>query len=99
MQISSSINDSEMTLVLAGKLTVNTTPDLEAAIGQAPPDVCDIYIDLEELDYVSSAGLRIIVAASKLASSRGGTLRLLKPQAEVMDVFDMTGLSEILTIE
>ena len=55
-------------------------------------------IDLANLEYVSSAGLRVLVGAQKLASRAGGELRLLHPSKDVRDIFEMTGLAEIMTI-
>ena len=59
----------------------------------------DLIIDLSEVDYVSSAGLRVFVATDKLAVKRGGTFTLLHPCADVYDVLEMTGLVDIFTIE
>lgn len=99
MEVKTSIVESRALIEPAGKLTVQTSPDLSAAVDRLPSDVCDIDIDLAAVDYVASAGLRVLVAADKLAVKRGGTLRLLHPGDEVMEVLDMTGLSEVLTIE
>ena len=99
MEISTSVEGTKATFKVEGKLTVQTAPRLENAIGQVPDDTCDFDIDLANVTYVSSAGLRVIVAADHLATSRGGTLRLLNPADEVMEVFSMTGLSEALAIE
>ena len=98
MEISTSVEGTKATFKVKGKLTVQTAPNLGSAIGQVPGDVCDFDIDLTDVTYVSSAGLRVIVAADHLTASRGGTLRLLNPGDGVMEVFDMTGLSEVLTI-
>lgn len=99
MEIKSSVEESKAIFELEGKLTVQTSPDLGAVIEQTPSQVCDIDIDLSGVDYVSSAGLRVFVAADKLATSRGGTMRLISPNADVMEVLEMTGLSEVFTIE
>ena len=82
-----------------GKLTVQTSPDLSAVVEQLPSNVHDIDIDLSGVDYVASAGLRVLVATDKLAVKRSGTMRLLHPCEDVMEVFEMTGLSEVFTIE
>ena len=90
---------SKATLVLDGKLTVQTSPELSSAIDAVDSSVCDFDIELTDVSYISSAGLRVLVAAHKLATSRGGVVRLMHPCPEVMDVFEMTGLSTIFTIE
>ena len=99
MEIKMSMDGGKAVFVVDGKLTVQTAPDLEAAIGKVASDVCEFDIDLTNVDYVSSAGLRVFVAADQLATSRGGTMRLLHPVSDVMEVFDMTGLADVFTIE
>ena len=99
MEIATSIEGAKATIAIAGKLTVQTSPDLSAAVDQLPGDVRDIDIDLTNMDYVASAGLRVLVATEKLVLKRDGNMRLLRPCDEVMEVFEMTGLSEVFTIE
>ena len=99
MNIKTQVVDDKATIEVEGKLTVQSAPDLEAAIGALPASITEVDIDLENLDYISSAGLRVLVSAQKMLNTRGGTLRLLSPNDDVSDVFDMTGLSEVFTIE
>ena len=99
MDIKTTVEGTSATFAVEGKLTVQTAPDLEAAIDAAPVEAADLAIDLTEVDYVSSAGLRVFVAAQKLAMKRGGTFRLLHPREDVMEVLEMTGLSEVLDVE
>ena len=99
MDITTTVDGSKALLVLAGKLTVQTSQELTAALDGLPGDICDIDIDLADVVYIASAGLRVLVGASKLADSRGGQMRLLSPCDEVYDVLEMTGLSEVFAIE
>lgn len=99
MDITTNVEGTKATIELSGKLTVQSTPDLSTAVEQLPQSVCDIDIDLSDMSYVASAGLRVLVAADKLAVARGGLMRLLKPRPDVMNVLEMTGLSEVFTIE
>ena len=99
MRIETNIVGNTASLVLEGKLTVQTSPDLSAAVDQLPADVCDIDVDLAKVDYIASAGLRVLVATDKLAVKRGGRMRLMNPCEEVMEVLVMTGLSEVFAIE
>ena len=86
-------------IALKGRLDTNTSPQLEeAANGLFDDGRNDIAVDMEECDYVSSAGLRVIVAMQKRAVN-GGSLVFKNVQKDVMDVFDMTGFTKILTIE
>jgi len=98
MNMNVSIDGSKALIVLEGKLTVQTSPDLNAAVDRLPAGVCDIDIDVAKVGYVASAGLRMLVSADKLAVARGGTMRLLHPVDEVVDVLEMTGLSESFVV-
>ena len=99
MEIKTSIDGNKATIEVTGKLTVQTAPDLSAAVDELPGNVCDLDLDLAKTDYIASAGLRVLVAADKLVVKRGGRMRLLNPVDEVMEVFEMTGLSEVFAIE
>ena len=99
MEITTTIDGSKALLVLNGKLTVQTSPDLTAVLDELPEEICDFDIDLAKVPYIASAGLRALVGANKLTAMRGGTMRLLHPTDEVWDVFEMTGLSEVFIVE
>lgn len=99
MEITTTQEGSTATIALDGKLSVATSPDLDAAIAGLPESVTSFVIDLAKLDYISSAGLRVLVSTEKLAARRGGSLVLQHPNEEVGEVFEMTGLSEVFTIE
>jgi anti-sigma B factor antagonist len=90
---------TKATIAVEGKLTVQTSPELEAGIGALPEDITELVIDLENVDYISSAGLRVLVATQKMISHRSGSMTLVKPVDEVYEVFEMTGLSDVFTIE
>ncbi|MBR1828400.1 MAG: STAS domain-containing protein [Atopobiaceae bacterium] len=98
MEITTNIDESLAKIAVSGKLTVATSPELEKAIQELPGTVSNIDIDLTDLEYISSAGLRVLVSAQKLTTQRDGTLRLLHPTQDVYEVFEMTGLSEVITI-
>ena len=99
MNIGVTVDGNKGSFVLEGKLTVQSSPELESAIGLLDASVSDIDLDLAGVTYVSSAGLRVFVACDQLAATRGGTMRLLHPCDEVMDVFEMTGFADVLKIE
>lgn len=98
MELESIIEGTKATIIVKGKVTVKSAGQFKAAVVQVPADVCDIDIDLTDVDYVSSAGLRVFVTAAKLSMSRGGTMRLLHPNEDVQDVLQMTNLGGIFTI-
>ena len=99
MQIETITDKGNTTVKPEGKLTVQTSPELDAAIKQLPNDICDLDIDLSHVDYIASAGLRVLASVAKLTTLRGGKMRLLHPDANVMESLEMTGLSEVFAIE
>lgn len=99
MEIKTEIQGDKALLVLKGKLTVQTSSQLNAAAESLPEQVCCIDLDLADVNYIASAGLRVLVAADKLAAKRGGNVRLLHPRDDVMETFEMTGLAEVFSIE
>ncbi|MBR3326103.1 MAG: STAS domain-containing protein [Atopobiaceae bacterium] len=99
MEITITQEGAKAIIALNGKLSVATSPDLEAAISGLPESTNEFVIDLSQLEYISSAGLRVLVSTEKLANQRSGSMVLLHPNDEVLEVFDMTGLTDIFTIE
>lgn len=84
---------------LVGRLDTNTSPQLEEYAGDLyQKGVSEIAVDMEQCAFVSSAGLRVIVAMQKRAAA-GGSLVFRNVQPEVKDVFEMTGFDKILTFE
>lgn len=96
MEIIKTKNESELTVALKGRLDTTTAPQLEAELQLE--DVTALKFDFTELEYVSSAGLRILLAAQKVMNKQG-TMVLTGVSDEIMEVFEITGFSDILTIE
>ena len=88
----------EMLLTLEGRLDTNTAPELERTILEDPDALRDLTLDFEKVDYISSAGLRVLLKAQKAVRGKGA-MKLTGVVPNVMDVFEVTGLTEILTIE
>ena len=86
------------TLALEGRLDTQTAPELEAEISAMFPTVQTLTLDMEKLDYISSAGLRVILKTQKALEKKAG-LKLTHVSNEVKEVFDITGFSDFLTIE
>lgn len=86
------------TLALEGRLDTLTAPELEAEISAILPSVQTLILDMEKLDYISSAGLRVILKTQKALEKKAG-LKLTHVSNEVKEVFDITGFSDFLTIE
>jgi anti-sigma B factor antagonist len=98
MVINKTINGSQLTLAVEGRVDTTTAPQLEAELKADIEGITDLCFDLAKLDYISSAGLRVLLAAQKLMN-RQGSMKLVNLNETVMDIFDVTGFSSILTIE
>ena len=86
------------TFELVGRLDTLTSPQLEEALKEVPEDANELVLDLKDLEYVSSAGLRVFLNAQKNMMNRG-KMCLKNVNDEIMEVLDMTGFTQILTIE
>ena len=90
--------DNALTIAPEGRLDTMTAPELEAVLKDALAGVEELTFDFEKLDYISSAGLRVLLAAQK-QMSRQGSMKLVHVGEIIMEVFEVTGFSDILTIE
>ena len=91
-------NAEEVVIEIVGRLDTNTAPALDKTIGEDINDSQNLVLDLKGLEYISSAGLRVLLAAQK-KMQKSGSLKVKNVCPEIMDVFEMTGFSDILTIE
>ena len=89
---------AELTVMLEGRLDTVSAPDLDAVVKNELSGVDTFILDLKKLQYTSSAGLRVILIAQKTMNKQG-KLILKNVSEAVMEVFEMTGLSDLLTIE
>ncbi len=86
------------TITLTGRLDTATAPELETRLDSLLPNTKELVLDMEKLEYISSAGLRVILKAQKSMNQKGN-MKLLHVSDSVMEVFDITGFSDFLTIE
>ena len=98
MTITKQQTDDALVIALAGRLDTTTSPELEKELKESLPGVSRLTLDLEELEYISSAGLRVLLAAQKTMSAQG-TMKLIHVNEIIMEIFEITGFSDILTIE
>ena len=91
-------NETQLTVALEGRLDTTTAPELETALKSALDGVTELVMDLQDLSYISSAGLRVLLSAQK-TMNRQGDMRVIHVSGDVMEIFEVTGFSEILTIE
>ena len=89
---------SKLTVNLTGRLDTLTAPDFQAEVIPALEGISELVIDLEGLEYISSAGLRIMVEITKKMNGKG-EMKLINLSDVVMDIFTVTGLDSILNIE
>lgn len=97
MTINKEIQDKTMTLKLTGRLDTTTSPELEKELKASLDGIEDLRMDFSELEYISSAGLRILLAAQKTMNKQG-TMSITGVNDTIMEIFDITGFSDILTI-
>ncbi|MCR5384668.1 MAG: STAS domain-containing protein [Saccharofermentans sp.] len=98
LNITKNVNANVLKVILEGRLDTTTAPQLEAELGSALSGVTDLKFDLEKLDYISSAGLRVLLSTQKIMNKQGKMV-ISNASAEVKEIFDVTGFSDILTIE
>lgn len=97
MNINKVVNNDQLILQIEGRLDTLTAPNLESVINSVGLEVKELVIDMEKLEYVSSAGLRVILSAHK-KMTRLGSMKIINVCENVMEVFEITGFSQILTI-
>lgn len=85
-----------VTLEITGRLDTTTAPNLEAVIQELSEDTKELVFDMSEVEYISSAGIRVVLNAHKKMHTNQGIMRIEKANDIVREVFEMTGLSDML---
>ncbi|MBR2787364.1 MAG: STAS domain-containing protein [Clostridia bacterium] len=98
MNINKTIEGKNIIINVVGRLDTNTSPVLESDIADIE-NYENVTFDFEKLDYISSAGLRVLLSAQKRMNKINGTLEIKNCNETVKDVFDITGFCDILTIK
>ena len=98
MTINKEKNNGILTLAIEGRLDTVTAPELENVVNEETADVRELILDMKGLEYISSAGLRVLLAAQKKMNKQG-VMKLTDVCDAVMEVFEMTGFADILVIE
>ena len=98
MTIEMQRNEKELNVALSGRLDTTTAPTLEQTIGKHIGEIETLVLDFKGVEYISSAGLRVVLNAQKKMQAIG-EMKVINVCQEVMDVFEMTGFVDILTIE
>ena len=98
MEITKKMNGTNLEIALAGRLDTMTAPELEQELKGSMDSAETLTLDFSKLEYISSAGLRVLLSAHKAMSPKGG-MKVTNVNEIVKEVFDVTGFSDILTIE
>ena len=91
-------NPAEVVLQISGRLDTLTAPSLDKTINEDIGDAPNLILDMKSLEYISSAGLRVLLGAQK-KMQKIGSMKVINVCEEVMEVFEMTGFADILVIE
>ena len=98
MTITETKNGNELIISPEGRLDTTTAPELEEKVKGSIDGVTDLVFDLAGLEYISSAGLRVLLSTQKIMEKQG-KMKFINVSDIIMEIFDVTGFSEILTIE
>jgi anti-sigma B factor antagonist len=97
MELEKEINGSRLTIRLGGRLDTNSSPQLDAEIADLT-GITELIFDFSGLDYISSSGLRVLLGTQK-RMNKAGTMKVIVANETIMEVFDISGFSEIIAIE
>lgn len=98
MNIDKKLDGNTLTVALEGRLDTTTAPELETSLQGDIDAVKELLFDFSQLEYISSAGLRVLLSTQKIMNKQG-SMKVLNVSEPVMEVFDVTGFADILTIE
>ncbi len=98
MTVTTDIENKKMTAAIDGRLDTSTSPELESKLKDIPAGITELNLDMKDTEYVSSAGLRIILSLHKRMTKSSGTLYISNVNESVKEIFDITGFSDILDI-
>ncbi len=98
MEIIKTLEGNKLTVALKGRLDTTTAPELEGELKGSLDDITSLVMDFKDLEYISSAGLRVLLQVSKIMNGKG-EYKIVNVCADIMEVFEITGFIDILTIE
>ena len=98
MNITKNLNGTTLEIALEGRLDTMTAPELEAELNKEMAGAESLVLDFSKLDYISSAGLRVLLSAHKAMTAKGG-MKVTHVNEIVQEVFEVTGFTDVLTIE
>ena len=98
MTIQKTINGEELIVALGGRLDTTTAPELDQMVKESLDGVTALTFDFSDLEYIYSAGLRVLLSAQKVMNKQG-TMKITHVGEVIMEIFEVTGFADILTIE
>lgn len=98
MTIEKTLNEKVLTVKVSGRLDTTTAPDLEAELKSSLDGIEELVLDFSDLEYISSAGLRVLLSSQKTMNSQG-TMKVTGVNDVISEIFEVTGFCDILTIE
>ncbi len=99
MNVTKTQDGSRLTIALSGRLNTSTAPQFEEELSSSIEEVSELVLDFSDLDYISSAGLRVVLSAQKTMNRKRGSMVVRAAKPEILEVFEMTGFMDFLTIE
>ena len=97
MNVKQKTEGKKKTIMISGKVDTNTAPEFLQYLEEAMPGVEELILDFKGLEYISSAGLRVILFAQKTMNAQG-SMKVMNVNADIMELFELTGFTDILTI-
>lgn len=98
LNIQKTVENNAASLSLEGRLDTVSAPELEKVLQEILPDLNELTLDFTKLDYISSAGLRVLLSAQKTMNKQGN-MKVAHVNETILEIFEVTGFSDILTIE
>ena len=98
MEIKKETNGNTLNVTIGGRVDTTTAPALETELKGSYDSCNELVLDFADVEYISSAGLRVLLSAQKVMSKKGG-MKLINVSEDIMEIFEVTGFSDILTIE
>ena len=98
LNVNKTVETGKAVFALAGRLDTTTAPDLEKELKESLGGVSELALDFAGLEYISSAGLRVLLSAQKIMNKQG-SMKVTNVNETIMEIFEVTGFSDILTIE
>ena len=99
LNINKQAEEEKLTFSLEGRLDTITAPEFEKAIKESIEGTKELVMDFEKLEYISSAGLRVLLTAQKYMNSTNGSMKVTNINETVREIFEVTGFTDILTLE